>query len=321
MKTAFALAALAGYAAAECPNACSGHGTCGQYDMCTCQRNWKANDCSERVCPFGISFVTSPQGDLNMDGDRYDNTHKLLVKQTGGLANQGSMQENDDVLTLNKAIQTGELVAGDAITISDEMFVVSSVQSTTKFTLDHDRFTAISTEDNVYRFLETQASPEGTWETWVGDYNGDDEGHYYMECSNRGICDTKEGVCECFAGYSGAACQRQSCPNDCSGHGTCETITELAAQNSTMLATSVFSANPTSNIVQTEDRIGQLAGTVYGTAGSTTLTGVGTSFQTELDTDDEIIVDGNKFTVTAIASAVSLTLGAVLPNTILQTKT
>lgn len=32
----------------ECPNACSAHGRCGAYDMCTCYRNWMANDCSQR---------------------------------------------------------------------------------------------------------------------------------------------------------------------------------------------------------------------------------------------------------------------------------
>jgi len=52
--------------------------------------------------------------------------------------------------------------------------------------------------------------------------------HYYMECSNKGICDRKTGECECFDGYEGTACQRASCPNDCSGHGTCHSIQYLA---------------------------------------------------------------------------------------------
>lgn len=55
--------------------------------------------------------------------------------------------------------------------------------------------------------------------------------HYYMECSNKGICDRTTGQCECYDGYDGTACQRASCPNDCSGHGTCETISELAYDN------------------------------------------------------------------------------------------
>jgi len=54
------------------------------------------------------------------------------------------------------------------------------------------------------------------------------EGHFYMECSNRGLCNRKTGECECFEPYEGSGCQRITCPNDCSGHGTCERIQELA---------------------------------------------------------------------------------------------
>lgn len=64
-----ALAGAANLVAAECPNACSGHGTCGAYDMCTCYTGYMANDCSERICAFGLAHVDSPKGDLDMDND------------------------------------------------------------------------------------------------------------------------------------------------------------------------------------------------------------------------------------------------------------
>ena len=64
-----ALVGAAKLAAAECPNACSGRGTCGAYDMCTCYNGYMANDCSERICPFGLAHVDSPKGDLNMDNN------------------------------------------------------------------------------------------------------------------------------------------------------------------------------------------------------------------------------------------------------------
>lgn len=79
--------------------------------------------------------------------------------------------------------------------------------------------------------------PHGTTEKYPAMMNSDlqeltNTAHYYMECSNKGTCDTSSGTCTCYDGYEGAACQRASCPgypqNTCSGHGVCRTISQLA---------------------------------------------------------------------------------------------
>ncbi len=103
-------------------------------------------DCSQRVCPFGLSFVDTPLGDLNHDGS---------VTNSGSVKTQFS----------NAAVK--------------ELFPTSA--------------------------------------------------HSYAECSNKGFCDRASGECGCFDGYTGSACQRTVCPNDCSGHGQCYTLREIAA--------------------------------------------------------------------------------------------
>merc|ERR1711871_1015517 len=90
---------------------------------------------------------------------------------------------------------------------------------------------------SIFKWVGNQFRPEGTWEQWPGDFYGSgqhdgaqDEGHFCMECSNRGLCDRKTGECECFDGYTGIGCNRLACAEGCSGHGTCETVDELRRQ-------------------------------------------------------------------------------------------
>lgn len=52
-------------------------------------------------------------------------------------------------------------------------------------------------------------------------FNGN-TAHALVECSARGVCDRASGSCACVDGFTGDACQRTVCPNDCSGHGVCQ---------------------------------------------------------------------------------------------------
>lgn len=268
---ALALAATAAVVNAECPNACSGHGECGAFDMCTCDRNFQGADCSEMVCPYGHAFVTTPQGDLNMDGDRDDNTWKRLsaFAQTFPL--------NSNTITLNQAlkvadgtagnIHSNELTTGDLIRVGNEVFEVESFPTTTKIVTTKDSQYDWKGQ-SIFRWVQTQSRPNGAWEMWPGDYFGngrtrnlhtvDDEGHFYMECSNRGICDRESGECQCFDGYTGRGCQRQACPEDCSGHGTCETVDELRKQSPTMLSSTVRTTKHSKEVYTETDLTGTL---------------------------------------------------------------
>eukprot|EP00644_Phytophthora_capsici_P014958 jgi/Phyca11/577365/estExt2_Genewise1.C_PHYCAscaffold_1090022 len=77
---------------------------------------------------------------------------------------------------------------------------------------------------------DSQQDPAGTYEFFNPDA-ATNEAHFYMECSNKGLCDRSLGTCTCFDGYEGVACQRAACPNKCSGHGTCESLRELGLKS------------------------------------------------------------------------------------------
>merc|ERR1711924_291891 len=52
--------------------------------------------------------------------------------------------------------------------------------------------------------------------------------HQLAECSNAGVCNRRTGECECFPPFTGSACDRLRCPNDCSGHGQCVSIQDMS---------------------------------------------------------------------------------------------
>lgn len=62
-----AVGALVSQVAARCNNDCNNHGVCNAGSTCECERGFVGNDCGERLCYFGESFIDSPLGDLNAD--------------------------------------------------------------------------------------------------------------------------------------------------------------------------------------------------------------------------------------------------------------
>jgi len=64
--------------------------------------------------------------------------------------------------------------------------------------------------------------------SWADSSIGVDKSHNLAECSNNGICDRTTGICTCRSGFEGQACEKSSCPNLCSGVGTCISMQDYA---------------------------------------------------------------------------------------------
>ena len=89
---------------------------------------------------------------------------------------------------------------------------------------------ATVTNDVVYPYGTTEQYPSMVDTKGITIPNS---AHVYAECANKGICDRTAGLCGCFPGYEGSACQRASCPSSsagyCSGHGTCQSIAKISS--------------------------------------------------------------------------------------------
>merc|ERR1711981_745522 len=273
------------------------------------------------------------QGDLNMDGDRYDNTGKAIVYKTGpnaGTHIQAFISHLDNTLTFsaNQDVSNNELVKGDAIEIRGwdatntrfikHPFVIKTVNSDGTFNLDKDCTVSGGLHGSVFKVMETIAAPQGTWESWPGDAveTTQDEGHFYMECSNQGLCDRGSGECECFDGYSGIDCGSTGCPDDCSGNGRCLSIAEMARAAPTRSGNTI-EVTRGSHFVSTEFTPDVAVGDTvylgeqgnYDSATAYTVTGVVSKMSTQAS---DVVTLGNQgFTVSPRAQK-SLPFGSAL---------
>ena len=88
IKTIIALASFVAAVQAACDNACSGHGKCGAKGICDCFDNWGiglghlSGDCSERICPFELAWVDTP--------DSVGNHHRYAECSNKGICNRGT---------------------------------------------------------------------------------------------------------------------------------------------------------------------------------------------------------------------------------------
>lgn len=199
MKVMLALLALCAIGVqGSCPNGCSGHGTCNQYDVCDCDKEGKTTY-------FGYLYDTS-KGYNRIRGEAAN-------RDVDGMYDDMDMTDN---AAGNRILGKGSFIQEQYTGADCSLKTCSRGVSWTK---PHKKMGS------------PKAGIKGV------DMAGDGEGAVlhqdFAECSDQGNCDRATGLCACFPGYEGAACQRTVCENGCSGHGTCQSNVEFAEDAST----------------------------------------------------------------------------------------
>jgi hypothetical protein len=257
---ALALACTATFVSAACPNQCSGHGRCGEFDRCECYKQvgttwgerymWTGADCSQRTCPLGRAFEAISTQDHRVsnvvlspaDATSVSNLH-VEVNGKFELASDVTYfvrvndvalgdptkftWRTDDQEFFNTPIEVTASTSADSYATAVELNV-NGVTSGVRIWFDLSVGTA--NVDDVYTFTVT---PNAGVDRQLDDAN---TVHQEIECSGRGLCDSSSGRCQCFDGYSGEACQRTTCPNSCSGHGVCQELRRFASDASDELS-------------------------------------------------------------------------------------
>lgn len=191
------LATVATVSNAECANACNGHGKCSAYDMCICNRNWQAADCSERVCMFGLAHVDTPKGDLNMDGT-VQSPNLLLIDNNyvypfGTTEQFPQMQDSD--------LQTMDNTAHYYMECSNK----GTCDRTTGECQCYDGYDGVACQRASCPGYPNSCSGHGVCKT-IEQLASEDSGNVYK------LWDRSSTMgCSCDPGYSGPDCSLREC--------------------------------------------------------------------------------------------------------------
>lgn len=237
--TVFALvgASILAFAAADCPNACSGQGICStNNDFCQCYEGFTGADCSMRVCPFAQAFIDLPQGDLNHDNSLSGGGSSTTATSPNGVASGTSL--NPDFRTQgwwerhpSQLYGTGDQVSALtwAVRADEGHFYAecSGVGICDRSSGECSCFPGYGGVACNRTVCPSDCSGHGICRTLADTLPADIEWYQLWEA-------TKSTRCVCDAGFDGLDCSERVCPN---GNDPLTTTTTRAEYNNGLTET------------------------------------------------------------------------------------
>ena len=187
----------------------------GTMTMCDCPQGWTGFDCSQRMCPKADDPVTT--GQVN---------RKFTLSVTSASTMGGRLKiqfQNDKTayLDLAAAKRTDSLCAHGIMAspkIKEAGCVVSGTDTDADFLIELKNFPYFAEENNLHYHFGNPALTD-FWCDTSGTTGGvaclfeeavDTNVKEFAYCANRGLCDFDTGICKCFRGYGGVACEEQT---------------------------------------------------------------------------------------------------------------
>lgn len=205
MKVIAILSSLLVFSNALCPNNCHKHGVCGINDKCTCHLGpdglpaWTNADCGVRTCPSGKSWGTFPNAE--------DDAHPLQECSGKGICNRETgkckCDPNFDGMACERTVCPNDCT-GHGVCLTQKAL---AEQAGTTYATPWDAEKQVGCKCDIgFRGPDCSRMecPSGE------DVMGGDGNVQGRDCSGRGLCNYERGICKCFEGYMGHACEKQT---------------------------------------------------------------------------------------------------------------
>ena len=217
-------------------------------------------DCSQRVCPYGLThdYITDAQQELQSIWSTANSDSAAPVPYIGFIPNP---ETSVGVPKLNAFLNGGFLLQRDygvdvnVVSVPQGTNTIKfqwklSTEKTFRSEITASQPTGLyttrafayhimpdsSTDSGLYIYFDTPTTADVdmvqaqdryflnvTFNDGVTFSPSDpNTAHQIVECSARGTCNRAAGTCSCSVGFTGDACERSVCPNDCSGNGVCQ---------------------------------------------------------------------------------------------------
>ena len=193
-------------ALSQCPNSCSGHGSCSAFGFCHCyaraqssEHAWTQHDCSEKTCPKSLGWMSRATSDSG-DRRRIECSGKGMCDRKSG---ECKCFDGYDGKACSRTICRGNCNnRGRCVTQEVLAYEASKTYSSPWDALKHVGCVCDLGARGPDCSLEE--CPSGS-DVLLGKGN-----NFGRDCSGRGICDYSNGICKCFQGFFGTRCQSQT---------------------------------------------------------------------------------------------------------------